>query len=553
MEHPKDSSPTDRYKRRQFLTRSAAVGAVGVSLPAILAACGGSSRAGSTAASSTTAAVAKKGGTLVFGVDALTGTFDPALFSTFADWMSVDMISRGLTRTDFGTAKVMPELASSWDVSSDGRTYMFTIRDNATFHDGSPVTAKDFERTWQRMFNPNDPTVAPGGYGALLLGAPNTHSFKALPDGRFQVNLVRADVSFPAKAGVQAGAVLSAAQIEKDGKKVGEKPIGAGPFKLGTFTEGQNATFEAYPGFWAGAPLLDKIIFQVISDPTALATAVQTGSVQASVFVPLSSLNSMGSKVVVQQGKPYVSHFAFLNVSAPALQDKRVRDAINLALDRSAITKSGFSGYAQEPAYVIPPPDIGYEKSLKSLSTQDVAKAKSLVKEAGAEGRQIKIVSSNARWWPAVGQIIEQNLNAVGLKATVEYLDQSAFLAKTSDPKQHEIAIDTYAAILADPDDAAYSIFKSDQFYAAAITATDTLKGPSKTIDQLVAQGREETDPTARGQIYVNMQKTAAAEMAGIAMLAQNAAPVAHATNVVGIDLDGLGTYRMFPEKLGLA
>ena len=144
-------------------------------------------------------------------------------------------------------------------------------------------------------------------------------------------------------------------------------------------------------------------------------------------------------------------------------------------------------------------------------------------------------------------------MNAIGLKATVEYLDQSAFLAKTSDPKQHEIAIDTYAAILADPDDAAYSIFKSDQFYAAAITATDTLKAPSKTIDQLAAHGRAATDPTARGQIYVDMQKTAAAEMAGIAMLAQNAAPVAHATNVVGIDLDGLGTYRMFPEKLGLA
>ena len=220
MEHPKDSSPTDRYKRRQFLTRSAAVGAVGVSLPAILAACGGSSRAGSTAASSTSAAVAKKGGTLVFGVDALTGTFDPALFSTFADWMSVDMISRGLTRTDFGTAKVMPELASSWDVSSDGRTYMFTIRDNATFHDGSPVTAKDFERTWQRMFNPNDPTVAPGGYGALLLGAPNTHSFKALPDGRFQVNLVRADVSFPAKAGV-AGRRGTVGRADREGRQEG--------------------------------------------------------------------------------------------------------------------------------------------------------------------------------------------------------------------------------------------------------------------------------------------------------------------------------------------
>ena len=151
----------------------------------------------------------------------------PALFSTFADLDVGRLTPRGVDPHRLRTAKATPEPASSWDVSSDGRTYMFTIRDNATFHDGSPVTAKDFERTWQRMFNPDDPTVAPGGYGALLLGAPNTHSFKALPDGRFQVNLVRADVSFPAKAGVQAGAVLSAAQIEKDGKKVGEKPIGS--------------------------------------------------------------------------------------------------------------------------------------------------------------------------------------------------------------------------------------------------------------------------------------------------------------------------------------
>ena len=201
------------------------------------------------------------------------------------------MISRGLTSPNFGTAKAMPELASSWDVSSEGRTYMFTpIRDNATyFHDGSSVTAKDFERTWQRMFNPNDPDKSSRRVPRAACWArptPTLSRCSAMAASRS--TWYGADAVLPAaKAGVQAGAVLSwAVQIEKDGKKLGEKPIGAGPVQARHLHQ-RVRTPPSRPTLWV-ALLLDKIIFQVISDPTALATAWETGSVQASVFVPLS-------------------------------------------------------------------------------------------------------------------------------------------------------------------------------------------------------------------------------------------------------------------------
>lgn len=553
-EDPQLPEDPSQWTRRTFVTR-AGTGTAMLSLSALIAACGGGSRSGGAATTASGHAAPKnqkRGGSLVFAVDSLQGNAEPGIFASLPDWMAIDLMARGLTQTDFTTGHVNPALAERWEISRDGRTYLFHLRQGATFHDGERVTAKDFKRSWDRLFNPKDPTAAPGTSNAIYLGGPNVASYKALGDDRFEVRLVRPDVAFVAKCGVQAAVVLSSRALQQRKKKIGQHLVAAGPFEFVDFTQDQNLRLKRFEGYWGQKAFLDTLVLQIIPDATALANGLSTGAVQASSFVPPANLASVG-KAVIDRPKQYTIQLAFLNVAAESLKDLRVRQAINLAIDRDAIIRSGFAGYAQTPGYVIPSADLGYSDSLKVLSSQDLSRAKGLVQQASAQGKQISVLAPNNRWWPDVGQIVERNLQQIGLSPKMEYVEQSAFNTKELDPKQHEVVLDTYAAILADPEDAAFSIFKSDQFYSQTITQGFTLKEVSRRLDRLIQQGREETDSGRRAQIYESLQKVAANDLMAVSVLAYASPPVVHAPNVVGLDVNALGTYRAYLEGTSLA
>jgi peptide/nickel transport system substrate-binding protein len=539
--------------RRTFLRRTGlALG--GLTTAQALAACGGS-RLDDLEQQREAAATGpqQRGGVLVLGVDAMTGNADPGIFAGFADWMAVDLVARGLTTSDFRTSEIRPALAEGWETSRDGRTYVFTIRDGPTFHDGAPVTARDFERSWRRMFDEDDPTRDPATFGQFLLGFPNTRAFRALDERRFEIRLVDPDVSLPAKCSVQAGVALSADAIERRGKEIGRRPVGAGPFRMTQFTPDQNARFERFDDFHEGPPFLDGVTMQIVPEPTALASAVRSSAIQASNFVLPSSVPGLAGAADVARGRPYTVQFAFLNVGSPALRDVRVRQAVNAAIDRRAIINSGFSGQAVAPAYVIPPTVIGHDPGLRGYSTQDLARARALVAEAGAQGQRVRVLAPNNRWWPNVGQVIEANLRGAGLEPVMEYLDQAAFGSKIYDPAGHDIALDTYAAVMPDPDDQAATIFQSGGIFAQAITQSVLDEDVSRRVDELILRGRAEADPARRAPHYVRMQRILAEELAPMAILAYTSAPVASAQGVLNLNADALGSYRCFLEEASLA
>ncbi|WP_375425015.1 ABC transporter substrate-binding protein [uncultured Friedmanniella sp.] len=536
--------------RRTFL-RSALLGGSLLVVPGGLAACSRpNSSADAGSAASTPTGPASTDGELVFAVDQLTGSSDPGAFASFGNWMVIDCVARGLTHVDYETSDVKPALAESWTVSDDQRTYTFTIRSGVTFHDGNPVTAQDFQRSWRRLFDDKDPTRDPTTYASVELGGANVKSFKATDDSTFVVQLVDADVAFLARCSNPNSVALSSAAIEKAGSKIGQHLVGSGPYKFVSFTEGQSVILERNDDYWEGKPTLAKVVFQILPDPSSLVSALSSDAVNATCFAPVSNVPRLkNSGLVVADAKPYIDIYLGMNLSKPTLADLKVRQAINLAIDRQAVVSSVFAGAGAVPGGMVSPAELGYDDSLKSLSTLDVEKAKSLLTEAGAVGKEISVIAVNILFWPALGQVIEANLTAIGLKPKVEYLDGASYGDRAT-KNQHELFIEQRSAFVADPDNKLTPLIAGDSGYNKAWLHVDSvLPTEQKKLDGLLTAARGEPDRDKRKALYVEIQTYWTQSILATAMVAYRYLPTVQSAKVQGLNPDALGTYRTFFEK----
>ena len=532
--------------RREVLKLGAmGIGAFGFG--GFLTSCGGQRGGGANAPSGE----AVKGGTLVFGVDAISGNSDPGIFSTFGDWMAIDLIARGLTHIDYKTTEVKPGLAESWELSEDRRIYTFKLREGLTFHDGNPVTANDCVRTFTRLMDEDDPSRPAGTYSIAELGGDNVKEVRAVDDRTFEVTLGAPDVAFLARLSNANGVILSAAAIDKYGDKIGSHLVGAGPFKFASSTPGQKVEVEAFEDYYEGRPPLDKVVLQVLPDPSSLTSGLQSGQVQVSNFVPFSNAERLENTLVVEKGAPYIDVFIGMNVAVPLLKDLRVRQAINYCVDRDAIIREAFSGQAQLPAGLVAPPELGYDETLKKYSTRDLDRARSLIEEAGANGESVNLTNQNILFWPDIGQILEQNFKDIGLTLNVEYLDEATYNAKQYDPKGHELFVNQRSAYVPDPDNKLSPLLAGDSF-VNQVQTQNYLLPTQKKLDQLLTAARQETDEDRRAELYKELQIFLQEEVMVFAMLAYIALPTVTATNVEGVNADALGTYRTFLEDVQL-
>lgn len=529
--------------RRTFL-RTALLGAGLAATPGLVAACG-RPEGGPPPASG-------PAGTLVFAVDALTGNSDPGAFSSFGDWMVIDCVARGLTHIDYRSTEPQPALAESWTLSDDLLTYTFAIRPGLTFHDGNPVRAQDFERSWRRLFDESDPTRVPATYAASELGGANVASYRAVDDATFEVVLVQPDVAFLARCSNPNSVALSAAAIEEKGQGIGDALVGAGPYRFVDYQQGQSVTLERFDGYWEGAPEVERVVFQILPDPSALVSALSNGSVNASNFAPVADVDRLEQNGFVQErAEPYIDVFLGMNSGAPLLSDLRVRQAINFALDRDAVVNSAFAGKATTPAGLVTPAELGYAESLKPLSTRDVARSRQLLAEAGAAGAQVDVLVQNILFWPTIGQIVEQNLLEVGLVPVMRYVDEGT-KGDVLDASEHQLFLDQRSAFVPDPDNKLTPLLAGDSYVNETLTQHYRDAAAQTELDRLLVEARGEADPARRGALYEELQRFFAEQVMVMAMLAYVYLPTVHAPAVRGLNADALGTYRAFFEEVSL-
>ncbi|WP_183091813.1 MULTISPECIES: ABC transporter substrate-binding protein [Mycetocola] len=314
--------------------------------------------------------------------------------------------------------ELTPRLATKWTPNADFTTWTFTIRTDAKFSNGDPVTAEDVAYTYNKILaSPDSDNL---GYMETLKAVRATAK-----------DTVEFDLNAPFSPWPSITTAISIVP-EKVYEKLGsdgfaKAPVGSGPFKFESYTRGVNYTMVANPDYWGKAPETKKVVFQTVGDEDARLNGVISGSLDIALISPnqATGFNAPGASVKSRTGNGSV--FLGINSTAGVLADAKVRQAISLAIDEKSLVSKVLSGSGTANDQVIAPSVAGYVKDAATHEF-DPEKAKSLLAEAGYKGEKITFQYATSGRIPLssnVAQAIQGYLKAVGLNIELAGTDQA--------------------------------------------------------------------------------------------------------------------------------
>ncbi len=441
--------------------------------------------------SSTNNTTPGNGGTLVVGYTADPNTLDPWKATQFQAVHMLEQVYGTLTQLDASLA-VVPGLAEKWQYSDDNKTLTLTLRQGVTFHDGKAFDSADVKSSVERIKDKATAAVA----AATLASVQTVET----PDA----NTVVLHLSNP-DAGLLAGlATTNLAMLSKDDTEeaVAQKPNGTGAFTFAGRVANQSISLRANASYWGGKPKLDGLDFRIIPDESSVVAGLQSGNVQFAVLNdPLVAKTADGGGINLAKTPDLAYHVLQLNSRNKPLDNVNVRLAIQCAIDRqqvldtAALGEGAVVGPITSPAYLSDP-------NARPCPTRDVAKAKSLLAEAGfASGVTIKTIVSTGEYATSVNeaQNLQAQLKEAGITLALETLESGAYVDRW--------VAGTFDAAVAlnggrpDP----------DGMYGRYFTSTGNLNKvagySSPELDQLFAQGKTTADPAQRKQIYTQISK----------------------------------------------
>jgi oligopeptide transport system substrate-binding protein len=325
-------------------------------------------------------------------------SFDPQKSIAYAEGHIYLNIFESLTSRDPITLEAQPALATSWESKDNARTWIFHLRKGATFTDGKAITAQDFVWTWQRLVNPAN--ASPYMFAALPIKNAqavfngklplNQLGVRALDDNTLEVRLEQPTPIFPKLASAWAFDVLPRHVIERYGDAWSrpEHLVSSGPFQVSEYRAYDQVVLTKSPTYWDHDQVrLDKIVLMPISDQSQNTNLYRSGELDyvRNLYLPDALIPALSKRKDFQSSSFFGSYYLEFNIKRKPFNDIRVRRALNLAIDREAITNHYLPALKMQPACTVVPPILpGY--SQPRCSMYDPKRARALLAEAGFPG-----------------------------------------------------------------------------------------------------------------------------------------------------------------------
>jgi oligopeptide transport system substrate-binding protein len=446
-------------------------------------------------------------------------TLDPALTSDAASAAYVVEIYSGLVTID-KDLKLAPDIASSWDVSADGKTYTFHLRHDVAFQGtGRQVTANDFKYSMERAASPDTASTTAESYLGDIVGAKDMidgttdqiSGIEVVDDYTLKITIDAPKPYFLAKMSCPAAFVVDRTQIEADERNWSRKPHGTGPFMVKDWKLGESLTLQANEQYYGGAPSLKTINF-ILSGGSQLTMYEDDEVDVAGVGIadveraedPSDALHSEYRSV-----DQMAIHYLGFNTQKAPFDDPKVREAFAMAIDRDKIAEVVLKGIVPVAQSILPPGIPGYNAN-STVPAYDPAKAKQLLGESkyGTSGVGTIILSQvggGASAGDDAQAMVQMWKDNLGIDVQIQQTDQATFW-QDLDKRSYQLFTAGWVVDYPDPENVLDLLFNSK-------SQQNTSGYNNPQVDQLLAQAGTEQDPAARMAEYQQIEQLILADL----------------------------------------
>lgn len=449
-------------------------------------------------------------GVLVVGQIAEPQALDPHTVTAVNDFRILMNLYDGLVRYADGSLEVEPALAESWQISEDGTTYTFELRDGVQFHDGSDFDAEAVVWNFERMLNEDHPLHEETGPFPLSFFFSAIEDVTALDRLTVEFTLDEPYAPFLSNLAYPTGLIVSPEAVEQHGDEFGRNPSGTGPFTFTEWRANERVVAERNADYWDGAPELEAVVFRPITDANTRVAEMLSGGIDVMVEVPPTAIAQFRTDEfdIVEQAGPHV-WFLILNMREGPFTDKRVRQAANYAIDKRSLTEDVLEGTAEIAAGPTPPAFAwAYNEDLQPYP-HDPDRARELIAEAGAEGAELTfyVTEGGSGMLDPVpmGTAIQADLEAVGFDVTIETYEWNTFLGRVNPGLEGEADMAQMAWMTNDPDTLPFLTLRSEAFPDDGGFNSGYYSNPE--VDELLEAARRATDQDERAELYKRMQE----------------------------------------------
>ncbi len=484
---------------------------------------------------------------LVYCADSSPEGFDPGLWDSAGTNNTTTQMFQGLIGFKRGGTDLEPQLATSWTVSGDAKTFTFNLRKGVRFHKTPYFTptrefsADDVLFTYGRFTQPKHPFNL--AFPALFIYPQNLglgeliEKIEKLDAHTVRFVLRHPNVTFLTYFAMAFSGIHSAEYGEhllKTGaaQSINNAPIGTGPYRFVSYKKDDVVRMEANPDFWGTPQKTDKLIFQITREPNVRLQKLLAGECHIIAPIRENEIAAVEARKDIVLKKIQALNISYLsfNMKRGPTKNRDVREALDIAVDRDAIFKALFPrGDAMQAISAFPPAIPGYNKKLKNEFNPE--RAKKLLATAGYPNGftldlwALPVVRPTNPNGQLMAQLIQQDWAKIGVKANIKTYEWGEYLKRVKNG-EHDVYMSGWSGDSGDADD-----FLSPNLSCAS--SSDGVKFCNAEFDKLLEDARGTTDKVKRVQIYEKAQEIFKRERPWITM--------AHSTVYIPMQLDVKG------------
>lgn len=408
--------------------------------------------------------------------------------------------------------KVQPVLAESYTVSDDGLVYTFKLREGVKFHDGTDFNSEAVKVTLERVMNPENKLLRYNQFNRIA---------KVEATGPYEVKVTLKEPFSPFinTLAHASAAIISPAALAKYGNKdIALHPVGTGPFVFEEWKQTDHIKGKKFDGYWKkGYPKVDSIIWKPVPENNTRAAMLQTGEADFAYTLPYEQAKALeaNDKLNVTVAPSIILRYVSFNMLQKPFDDIRVRQAINYAINKEALAKVAFNGFAA-PAQGFVPEGVAFAYKMDSWP-YDPAKARELLKEAGfPNGFESTLWSGyNTTTAQKTIQFLQQQLAQVGIKVQIQALEpgqRTELVNAWPDPKTAKVRMYYigWSSSTGETDWALRPLLSTEAWPPGL---NNTAYYSNKTVDELLAKALRTVKDDEKADLYKQAQEQIGKDM----------------------------------------